>query len=130
MLGTTGFIFVTFLLRSAFSTMYAVAFQLRDIDKKCHEGSTYCDATCYNLYTRIAQWMNFTPEFQLIIVLVSSPVAQLVALWGMTTKSTLHLMKTSKQDKALTLTLMKPKKKKKKKEQEREEEEEEEAAMA
>jgi hypothetical protein len=130
MLGTTAFIFVTFLLRSAFSAMYAVAFQLRDIDKKCHEESTYCDATCYNVYTHIAQWMNFTPEFQLIIVLVSSPVAQLVALWGMTTKSTLHLMKTSRRDNALTLTLMQPKKKKKKKKKKEQEEEEEAAAMA
>jgi hypothetical protein len=41
--------------------------------------------------------MNYTPEFQPMIVLVSSPVALLVALWGMTPKATLQLMKSSKR---------------------------------
>ena len=54
--------------------------------------------------------MSYTPEFQQVIILISSPVAQLVALWGMTTKSTLHLMKSSRRDNALTLTLMQRKK--------------------
>jgi hypothetical protein len=105
MLGTTGFIFVTFLLRSVFSTMLAVALQLRDSDKECPGAKTICDA-CYNEYTHISTWMAFTPEFQQVIILISSPVAQLVALWGMTTKSTLHLMTTSKRDKTLAVTLM------------------------
>ena len=59
---------------------------------------TYCDASCYNVYTHITQWMNFTPEFQVLIVLVSSPVAQLVALWGMTSKATLQLMNSRKSN--------------------------------
>ena len=41
--------------------------------------------------------MAYTPEFQLMIVLVSSPLALLVALWGMTPKTTLQLMKSSKR---------------------------------
>ena len=109
MLGTTAFIFVTFLLRSVFSTMLAVILQLRDSGKECSETGTFCDA-CYNEYTHIAQWMTYTPEFQLMAILISSPVAQLVALWGMTTKSTLHLMMTSKRDKTLAITLMQAKK--------------------
>mgnify|MGYP000456850898 CR=1 FL=1 len=109
MLGTTGFIFVTFLLRSVFSTMLAVALQLRDVDKECPEAKNFCDA-CYNEYTHIVAWMAYTPEFQQAIMLISSPVAQLVALWGMTTKSTLHLMMTSKRDKTLAITLMRAKK--------------------
>ena len=48
-----------------------------------------CDPTCYNEFTHMQQWMFRTPEFQLTVVLVSSPVALLVALWGMTNKSTL-----------------------------------------
>ena len=116
MLGTTGFIFVTFLLRSVHSTMQAVAHQLRDVDKDCPEAKTLCDAchiycdACYNEYTHISAWMTYTPEFQQVIILISSPVAQLVALWGMTTKSTLHLMMTSKRDKTLAITLMQAKK--------------------
>jgi hypothetical protein len=34
------------------------------------------------------RWMMRTPEFQETVVLVSSPVALLVALWGMTNRST------------------------------------------
>ncbi len=105
MLGTTAFIFVTFLLRSVYSTMLAVALQLQDSDKDCPGAKTICDA-CFNQYAHIAQWMFYTPEFQQAIILISSPVAQLVALWGMTTKSTLHLMTTSKRDKTLAVTLM------------------------
>jgi hypothetical protein len=108
--GTTGFIFVTFLLRSVFSTMFAVSFSLRDSDKKCAGANTHCDASCYNVYTLISRWMGYAPEFQLMIVLVSSPLALLVALWGMTTKATLHLMKSGKRDKTLAITLMQPKK--------------------
>jgi hypothetical protein len=109
MLGTTGFIFVTFLLRSVFSTMLAVVYQLRDVDKSCFVTDTLCHA-CFNEYSHISGWMTYTPQFQQVIILISSPVAQLVALWGMTTKSTLHLMMTSKRDKTLAITLMQAKK--------------------
>jgi hypothetical protein len=108
MLATTGFIFVSFLLRSVFSTMLAVALQLRDFGNRCPETLSHCDASCHNVYTHIAQWMNHTPEFQLMVILISSPVALIVALWGMTTKSTLQLMKSSKRGEALTFTPMQP----------------------
>jgi hypothetical protein len=110
MLGTTGFIFVTFLLRSVYSTMLAVALQLRDSDKSCPGVTNSCDSLCYNEYSHISKWMFHTPEFQQVIILISSPVAELVALWGMTAKSTLHLMMTSKRDKTLAITLMQAKK--------------------
>jgi hypothetical protein len=105
-LGTTGFIFVTFFLRSVLSTIYAVANQLRRVDSTCPGKASRCDASCYNVYTHITQWMNFTPEFQVLIVLVSSPVAQLVALWGMTSKATLLLMKSSTQGSEPTVVAM------------------------
>ena len=95
MLGTTAFVFVTFVLRAAFSTMFAVANQLRVIGKSCPGP---CDE-CHNFYAHITQWMAYTPQFQLMIVLVSSPLALLVALWGMTPKATLHIMKSSKRQK-------------------------------
>ncbi len=110
MLGTTAFIFVTFLLRSVFSTFSAVAYQLRNYDSECPGVTNTCDVSCFNVYTHISRWMHYTPEFQLVFVLISSPVAQLVALWGMTTKSTIHLMMTSKRDKTLAITLMQAKK--------------------
>jgi hypothetical protein len=36
--------------------------------------------------------MTRTPAFQLTVVLISSPVALCVALWGMTSKQQLRLM--------------------------------------
>jgi hypothetical protein len=43
----------------------------------------------------VQQWLLYTPEFQLIIVLISSPLALLVALWGMTDKRALQHMRSS-----------------------------------
>jgi hypothetical protein len=36
--------------------------------------------------------MTYKPEFQLTIVLISSPLSLLVALWGMTSDITLGIM--------------------------------------
>jgi hypothetical protein len=49
------------------------------------------------VYGVIQFWMIYTPEFQLIVMLISSPAALLVALWGMTTKLALRLMNSSQQ---------------------------------
>ncbi len=59
-----------------------------------------------NRYTHFVGWTIFTPEFESTIVLISSPVALLVALWGMTSKATLQLMKSSGQESAMSLRLI------------------------
>jgi uncharacterized membrane protein len=92
--GTTAFVFAAFVLRSVFSTMFAVTFLLQDSPADC---LSYCDLSCRNVYGVISFWMFYTPEFQLIVMLISSPAALLVALWGMTSKSALRLMNSSKQ---------------------------------
>ena len=104
MVATTAFVFVAFVLRAAFSTMFAVAFQWRDRITESCPGD--CDE-CHSAYYLITIWMAYTPEFQLMIVLVSSPVALLVALWGMTSKATLQLMKSSKRQALVSLQLQK-----------------------
>ena len=38
----------------------------------------------FNQYSHLTFYLLFTPEFQMIVVLISSSLAQLVALWGMT----------------------------------------------
>jgi hypothetical protein len=98
---TAAFVFVAFLVRSAFSTMYAIANQLQDLDKFCPESS--CDVSCHNVYTHVAEWMDHTPEFETLVVLVSSPIALLVALWGMTTKTTLNILKSGQKKKLVSL---------------------------
>jgi hypothetical protein len=101
MLGITAFVFATFLLRSVLSTLTAVTLQLRDLDRDCpisdSEKSIYC-STCRNVYSHLTGWMVYTPAFQTTIVVISSPCSLLVALWGMTTKSTLQLMKSRKSN--------------------------------
>jgi hypothetical protein len=91
--GTAAFVFVTFLLRAVLSTMNALANALQNQDFTCNNG---CDPACSNVWTVIQAWLIFTPEFQQIVVLISSPLALLVALWGMTDKRTLQLMRSGR----------------------------------
>ena len=91
--GTAAFVFVTFLLRAVFSTMNAFASALLIDVFVC---SNPCDPACCNVWLVIAMWLEYTPEFQLIFVLISSPLALLVALWGMTDKRTLQLMRSGR----------------------------------
>ena len=95
---TTAVVFVTLVVRSVQSTMLAVSRQLQDIARECPGVTSRCDASCYNVFTHINVWAGNTPEFQVTIVLVSSPLTLLVALWGMTSKQTLEAMKSKEQD--------------------------------
>ena len=75
---TTAFIFVTFVLRAVYSTIYAVAYvppllplyfcnilrsyQQQDFARPCPNSSDrLCDAKCYNVFTHIVGWMVLTP---------------------------------------------------------------------
>ncbi len=93
--GTAAFVFVTFLLRAVFSTMNALANALQSPPVVGCANS--CDPSCYNVWEIIAYWLYYTPEFQLSVVLISSPLALLVALWGMTSKRALRQMKSSRE---------------------------------
>jgi hypothetical protein len=114
-LGTTATVFVSFLVRGVWATFYAITNQWRyiDSDSRCLARTMMCDSTCRNVYSLISVWLQYTPEFQLMIILLASPVAQLVVLWGMTSKSTLQLMKSSKRGGAMTLRLVNPNKQEK-----------------
>ncbi len=93
MVVTTVVVFVAFVVRSVQSTINAVTRQLQNRGNQCPGVTDLCDSTCYNVFTLIFWWTLFTPEFQVTIVLVSSPLTLLVALWGMTSSQTLHSMK-------------------------------------
>ena len=92
-LGTAAFVFVTFLLRAVFSTMNALASVLQTEVNTCNNP---CDPACNNVWTVIQNWLQLTPEFQLSVVLISSPLALIVALWGMTDKRTLKHMRSGR----------------------------------
>jgi hypothetical protein len=94
-------VFVTFLLRSTYTSMIAIASALQDSGRYC---SSICSIlpleNCqnpFNMYTHVYLYLNYSPEFQLLVVLISSPLALLVALWGMTSGRTLHAMRESRR---------------------------------
>ena len=95
--GTAAFVFVTFLLRAVYSTMLALAAELQNSGHYVGCGSKLCDTSCFNVYRLMQVWLIFTPEFQLTVVLISSPLAMIVALWGMTSARTLQLMQSNEQ---------------------------------
>jgi hypothetical protein len=77
---TVVFVFLTILVRSVFSVIYALALSLNEISNKCSPSE--CDP-CKNVYSHILSWILYTPAFQQVTMLIASPVSQLVALWGM-----------------------------------------------
>ena len=91
--GTAAFVFVTFLLRAVFSIMSALS---RALQIEVFTCSDYCDPACNNEWTVIHYWLAFTPEFQLSVMLISSPLALIVALWGMTNRRTLQHMRAGR----------------------------------
>ena len=92
-MGTAAFVFVTFLLRAVFSTMNALSSALQNEGADC---PTDCGIPCNNVWMLIGYWLQFTPEFQLSVVLISSPLALIVALWGMTSERTLQHMRSGR----------------------------------
>ena len=90
-MGTAAFVFVTFLLRAVFSTMNALSSALQNDGAAC---PTLCGIPCNNVWSLMQNWLENTPEFQLTVVLISSPLALIVALWGMTDKRTLQHMRS------------------------------------
>jgi hypothetical protein len=100
--GTTSVVFVTFLTRSIYSTMFALAALLQNFDKSECDARKTCDV-CYNVYSHIEVWFKRTPEFVLMVVLVTKPLPLLVALWGMTSPRLRQLMQQPNQHTALLL---------------------------
>ena len=92
---TVAVVFVTFLFRTVFSIMFAVA-ELLQNDGACEQ---LCSAECNSVYppqplilqqvlrielthfcsyTLMQLWIAFTPEFQSTIIIISSPLTLLV----------------------------------------------------
>jgi hypothetical protein len=103
---TIALVFLTVLLRATVSVFYAVAQTFQDYNNPC--SGNPC-SPCRNVYSNIQGWIIYTPEyvqkqrthtpsrvalrhtppcrFQLVGVLIASPVALLIALWGIALQS-------------------------------------------
>jgi hypothetical protein len=79
-LSTFTFAFIALLLRAMITLIYAVASVGQDNSNPCNK--SYC-STCKNIFSNFHGWLLYTPSFQFVAVLVSSPLATAVALWGM-----------------------------------------------
>jgi hypothetical protein len=101
--GTAAFVFVTFLLRALYSTMFALANELQNEGNAVNcPSSNQCDASCFNVYRLMQVWLIYTPEFQLMVVMISSPLSLLVALSGMTTDRALRQMQSNRRQMVTT----------------------------
>ncbi len=86
---TTTFMFLALLLRSIFTIFYAVAQSLQNNGDPC--AVSWCHP-CKNMYSHMQAWILYTPSLQFMIMIVTSPGAILVALWGMTDVDVLEHM--------------------------------------
>ena len=93
---TAVFVFVTFLLRAVFATMNAVSDALQNEQIDCTHSSSPCDPVCFNVFASMQTWITLTPEFRIVVVLISSPLALLVSLWGMTTDDMSKLLRAGR----------------------------------
>jgi hypothetical protein len=91
---TSVFVFLAFLFRSAYATMFAVVSQLQNSGKVCRipiSPTFYC-SDCFNGYTHLWEWMLNSPELLMAVYTISSPLALLVSLWGMTSVRMMQLI--------------------------------------
>ena len=94
--GTVIAVFLTFVLRALYQTMFGLESALRDpysVFGSC--GGYYaglCDSACFNVFSLMNQWDAFTPEFRPLVILISSPLTMLLTLWAMTTERALQLL--------------------------------------
>jgi hypothetical protein len=95
--GTTVFVFFSILLRSAFRVFYAFATFFQNSGNGC--AVSECDP-CKNVYSHILYWLLYTPMLQQAVLLIASPVAMLVAFWGMTGARMLQPLRAGELDAA------------------------------
>jgi hypothetical protein len=93
-------VFLAFTFRSIFATMLAIVSVGQDSENICplsnrNSPTFYCTVPCFNTHTHVWEWMQNTPELEMAVVIVSSPLCLLVSLWGMTSTRMLQLMLSS-----------------------------------
>jgi hypothetical protein len=82
---TSGFVFVSFLMRAVCSTMVAIASALADANSRSPDEMSVnrCD-TRFNVSSHVLMYLIYSPELFYGIALISQPITLLVVLWGMT----------------------------------------------
>lgn len=86
-LTTSAVVFATFLFRFAFAGLntYGLYYAVEELAASNSSCTLPC-ASCHSLPYIINRFLFFCPELRAAVVLLSSPIALLVACWGMTSK--------------------------------------------
>ncbi len=77
---TVTVVFITFVLRALYSIMNAISAALQNVHVGC---PSLCEWPCNNVYALMQTYLTFRIELSLSVILISSPAALLIALWGM-----------------------------------------------
>ena len=88
---TVAVVFVTFLIRTSFEMVFALAFFYNINSSSCG----ICDP-CQSEYYLIGVWITTIPEVTAIIMALAEPLTLLVALWGMTSERGAQLLNRSR----------------------------------
>jgi hypothetical protein len=83
-MATVGVCFVSFFFRAIWSVLVAISQSSYDYNPQCGEYPTGQCSPCQPVGVAIRFTLFFTPEVQVLVELVSSPLALCFALWGMT----------------------------------------------
>ena len=90
--GTCSVVFVSFLIRAAYTTVFAFSLFLQNIP-----GSSdllRCEGKL-NDQALMLIWLLYTPGLFFSVVLICQPLALLVSLWGMTSGQMLAIMRSN-----------------------------------
>jgi len=87
---TVAVVFVTFLIRTAFETILALA-NFYNLNISCG----ICDP-CQSVYYLMRVWISTIPEVTAIVMALAEPLTLLVALWGMTSEHGAQLLNRSR----------------------------------
>jgi hypothetical protein len=95
---TSGFVFVSFLLRAVYSALGAIASSLADANSQSPDEMSVnrCD-TRFNVSSHVLMYLVYSPELFFAIALISQPITLLVVLWGMTSGRALEIMRSKHQ---------------------------------
>jgi hypothetical protein len=89
---TVIFAFVTFVLRILLALVVAFTFEVGNfVQQDQNQCSRPCE--CGTDAQKLAVWFNAFPEIRLVVMLVSSPLALALALWGVTWRRELQVVK-------------------------------------
>ncbi len=98
-IATCAVVFVSLLLMAIVTTTYAVSMFEKQNGEDCQHFASISDVCdpCHDEPVLVLHWTYFNPEFLILGYYLSSPIALLVALWGMTSTRLLRALRQSLQ---------------------------------